>query len=440
MAGVNDRETTYPLKVELGKSWDDIKNSKVAKISVASALILIFTLLFSMQIVFQMKTQRNSKIRLGDSTNFFTQSSKCHVQLHAEKIYGPYIFYHLTQGVGRLSWLQHSRGEDVSPEILIRRGYYGGTIVPNWPQVMPFDDRRAAAGDNIITFFFNATQNCISEFVHIEIPKNITSCIYDEIRLDTVTDKGDGCAFFEGDFRGRGELYGIVRLQEQDIPDRLTMVQEGVFIGRFENEQFSSMFCNLDENREYMAYFMSLDGPCMSAIKEYPFISNNFTDEAKWAILYQRLEVPKTKQTGVNYRRWGGITKDDVIVNDQLVTTGGVLLPVVNPQSETNDDDSNEEASVKWRKVKRRKNGKVIIRFLVLGKGEVYLYYEEGASKGKKMTIDQVLTQGKNIGFADDELVSLNLSNPPTTAFTIYIVIVQNKKQSGPFDVSITEA
>lgn len=107
--------------------------------------------------------------------------------------------------------------------------------------------------------------------------------------------------------------------------------------------------------------------------------------------------VPGTKQTGVNYRHYGGgifplffflflVERESVTINSELVDENGVLkvsLPKEVYQSNIDDSmvlglrcvdglDDLANYNVKWRKAKLKENN-LSLKFVLIGSGDVYI-------------------------------------------------------------------
>ncbi|KAK8805534.1 hypothetical protein WA158_002190 [Blastocystis sp. Blastoise] len=336
----------------------------------------------------------------------------------------------------RVYYVFHSVPE-VPASYIIENGIYHGTHVPNALFYINTNIQQLQTGNDHISLIAIKDDKCRSAvltFVYSQTQKN---CLFSHVSIRSYSDYNNGCIAIDGIAPQSGIVYSYVKIQLQDMPDHMTMVQSGNTIGYYNHNEFTMKSCNLDEKMPYTLYLMQSDGQCFTSIYAFNFTTQAYSDLAKWgrkSVINQRIGTPSTRQTGVKYRRYGGIELEQEELNSELVSGNGVVLGSI-PKQVYKDNEDNLNIAVRWRKVKRSKNNSVLIKFLLVGSGETYILAT--TKQDKTITVEDIVKNGMSIGYMSDEIIRVKLFDLDAKDIYIYVGIVLNQKTYGPFITAV---
>lgn len=329
----------------------------------------------------------------------------------------------------------------VSSKDVITNGNYDGTFAPNSLIYLTFTSYSVFNDNNYLSVVGNKDDTPISNLVTIKLPTNMLKCLSQTFRIKEVSDQQNGCILVTGTAPSIGNVYYLINNDAFDTPDFYILEKYGNFLGYFDHNEFSTPICNLGQNQVYLLNLLQVHNGCYSSILRQNITTGEYNDETKWSersITFQHLSLPGTKQTGVNYRHYGGVERESVAINSELVDENGVLkvsLPKEVYQSNIDDNDL-ANYNVKWRKAKLKENN-LSLKFVLIGSGDVYIAL---SSTDEKPNPQDIIKDGYSIGFMSDELVRVKLSDidgQPTVAHVV--VQVAKDKVAGPFSTKIKQ-
>ena len=400
-------------------------------------LILIFFLLvlaiywFVFSRIFTSRSLSNRRI------SKIMIKQECQLGVEFKRAEGNYMIYQMSDELAQIRYLQQADDETITSATLQTSGYYLGSIMPNTEFYISISDSMYTAGRTFM-YLTAISPTCKTAFLKTEIPSSVEACVNNKIFRRDIEDYSNGCLRITYNLEGFGDVYGYYRApSENGKPDELVVYNEGMYLGRFNNEPVEAIYCGLYDNSTYEFYLVSKVSNCISKPDFYQYKTQILSEEAKWgAGAIKHIQIQHSTHIGINYRSFGGVE-----VTANLPTTGlsegGVILkqegedtePIIVSDTDMKCSEPNEYV-IKIRSALKKKN-KVVIKLMILGRGNLYVYYT--AEKTKKIESEVVVSKGKFLGYYSDEFAFIRLNHIPDKPINVHFVMVCKSVVTPPF-------
>ncbi|KAK8794625.1 hypothetical protein WA158_001606 [Blastocystis sp. Blastoise] len=350
---------------------------------------------------------------------------------------GRYIHMRLYGDQARIYYKQTDK--EISPQDVLEYGYYLGTVQVKEDFYVSVSIPLMRTEKKYMQFVAYS-EIYESSFAYIRIPDELAVCQETTLTKVDIEDEMNSCIRIKYNLVGEGDIYGHYRLLEDSAPpDEVNVVEEGIYLGKFSNEQVTALYCGLYDDNLYEISIVAKTGMCITKPVYFTYKTNKLSEEAKWGpSALKHIQPHHSTHIGINYRSFGGV---EVMANlpEDRVTSNGVYIPVeaeVTSEQQPVDEETLEcnpevkDYNIRFRTAQKKK-GKVVIKMMLQGKGHLFVYWTNENKKNVDNSV--IVTKGKDLGLYSDDFIFVRLSHLPEKAVNVHFSVQCKNIIAGPF-------